>query len=43
MNNELIKMLEMEPMFKHEFLDTHNSFPWWLKYYIKFKCWFRSN
>lgn len=40
MNNELIKMLEMEPMFKFEFLDIHDSFPLWLKLYLKLRCWF---
>jgi len=41
MKNHLIKMLEMEPMFKFEFLEIHDSFPLWLKLYIKFKNMFR--
>lgn len=36
--NELIKMFELHPMLKHEFIDTHESLPIWFRKWIEFKA-----
>jgi hypothetical protein len=37
MKNELIRMFDLNPMLRYEFLDTHESLPYFLRMWIQIK------
>lgn len=38
--NELIKMFDLNPMLKYEFIETHESLPIWFRKWIEIKVFF---